>query len=167
MNLRKRRNSTTSSRGIVAALVLACGVAACDDSATGSSVEPGVEIRTNGLSIGIGDTRTQVVSRLGRPASAHDLGIAGELLPFPDRHLSCLVSGPADSATVTAIYLSSGFEGLTPDGIGLGSPRAVVAARYLSAAIDPFLGTWRDSSGIAFDWDGDTVASITVSRPGN
>jgi hypothetical protein len=167
MNSRRHHNSTTRSPGIVAALLLACGIAACDGSATGSSVDPGVEIRTNGVAIGIGAPRAQVVSQLGQPASAHDLGIAGVLLSFPDRHLSCLVSGPADTATVTAIYLSAGFEGLTPDGIGLGSTRAVVAARYPSAAIDPFLGTWRDASGIAFDWDGDTVASITVSLPGN
>jgi hypothetical protein len=167
MNSRERRNPIGNPLGIVAALVLACGVAACGDAAKGSSVEPGVEIVTNGLSVAIGATRTQVVSRLGQPAAAHDLGIAGVLLSFPARHLSCLVSGPADAATVTAIYVSAGFEGLAPGGIGLGSPRAVVAAQHPSPAIDPFLGTWRDSSGIAFDWDGDTVASITVSRPGN
>lgn len=167
MNSRNHLDSTTRSLGIVAAMLLAWGIAACNDPAGGSSVEPGVGIRTDGLSVALGDPRPQVVSRLGPPASAHDLGPAGVLLAFPDRHLSCLVSGPADTATVTAIYLTAGFEGLTPGGIGPGSPRTDVAAQHPSPAIDPFLGTWRDASGIAFDWDGDTVASMTVSRPGN
>jgi hypothetical protein len=167
MNARKCRNRTSVSPGIVAALVLACGVAACDGVTRGSSVEPGVGIHADGRSIGIGETRSQVVSRLGPPATAHDLGPSGVLLAYPDRHVSCLLSGPEDGATVTAIYLSAGFPGITAGGIGLGSPRADVAAQYPSPAIDPFLATWRDSSGIAFDWDGDVVASITVYGSGN
>jgi hypothetical protein len=167
MNARNPWQHRCRMLSLAAGLVLILGALACDDGAKGTSVEPGVGATATGVSIRIGDARSAVVARLGQPASARDLGGVGTLLSFPDRHLSCLVSGAADTAAVTAVYLGAGFEGRTPGGVGIGSGRADVTAEFPNATIDPFLGTWRHAAtGIAFDWDGDLVASITVFGAG-
>jgi hypothetical protein len=167
MNARNPWQHRCRTLSLAAGLALILGALACDDAAKGTSVEPGLGVTSNGVSIRIGDVRSDLVARLGQPASARDLGGVGTLLSFPDHHLSCLVSGTADTAAVTALYLGAGFPGRTPGGVGIGSGRADVTAEFPNAAIDPFLGTWRHAAtGIAFDWDGDVVGSITVFGAG-
>jgi len=167
MSARERPIRWHRALPIAAGLALILGVPACDGAANGSSIEPGVGVTSNGLSIRIGDLRADTARRLGPPSSARDLGGVGVLLSYPDRHLSLLASGDQDASPVTAIYLATGFEGRTASGVGPGSSRADVTAEFQSPGVDPFLGTWRfPASGIAFDWDGDAAGAITLSRPG-
>ena len=167
MSARERPNRWHAALPIAAGLVLILACPACDSAGKGSSVEPGIGVTSDGLSIHIGELRADAVRRLGPPSSARNLGGVGVLLSYPDRHLALLVSGEGDAAPVTAIYVATGFEGRTAGGVGPGSARADVTAEFQAAAVDPFLGTWRyAASGIAFDWEGDLVASITVFGPG-
>ncbi len=167
MSARERPNRRRAALPIAVSLILILACPACDDAGKGSSVDPGIGVHSNGVSIRIGELRSDTAGRLGQPSSARNLGSIGVLLSYPDRHLSLLVSGEGDAAPVTAIYLATGFEGRTPGGSGIGSSHADVTAEFQAAAIDPFLGTWRYAAiGIAFDWDGNAAGSITVSSPG-
>ena len=74
MSARERPIRWHRALPIAAGLALILGVPACDGAANGSSIEPGVGVTSNGLSIRIGDLRADTARRLGPPSSARDLG---------------------------------------------------------------------------------------------
>ncbi|MBM4394397.1 MAG: hypothetical protein FJ087_01750 [Deltaproteobacteria bacterium] len=130
-------------------------VAACASSGGGDSAD-----------MSVGDARSEVVARLGAPASARDLGPGGVLLSYPGRGMSLLVAGPSDDAPVTSIrhHAGSPFRAAGDPGVGIGADRDAVRAALGEASVDPFLGTWRyAAAGLAFEWEGDVVATIAVT----
>jgi len=103
---------------------------------------------------------------LGAPARVRDLGMAGVRFEYPSYDVAGLLSGSGNDATVVQLTVFPGFQALEPVSLGFGSSQSDIESQYGTPGEDPFLGTWRyEDRGIAFEWDGDSLARIHLFAP--
>ena len=140
----------TSSIG---ACLIMVGILACDDEGVQDGIDPGIGVRISGKSLQLGDNYSTIESRFGAPATVRDMDSVGVRFTLPLIHVAGFLSGTGDDAVVTSLTLEPGFNGLTPEGIGLGGDEASVRAGFGTPLTESFTTNWwYHDAGMIFEW---------------
>ncbi len=143
-----------------AVLLGGCGPQPCME---GDGIAPGQGVVVDGAPLCIGATSDALAERLGPPTSSGDLGALGVRFAHPSLSLSGFT---ATDGSVTSLTVTSGYEGRTAGGTGIGSTEADVRADLGEPVPDPFTGAWvYPNQGIALQWKDGAVTSVQVFDP--
>jgi hypothetical protein len=145
-----------------APLLFVAGGCAEERCAPAATIVPGVGTDLAGAPVCLGANRAQTARLLG-DGGERDLGVAGKLVLYPDRHASLLF---AESGALAAINLEPGVSARTASGVGIGSDQADARAALGEPVVDPLLGAWwYPAQGIVLQWKDGKAAAIQIAPP--
>ena len=100
------------------------------------------------------------------PASLRDLGDLGVRFAYPDLHVSGMLSGAEDAATITSIFAHAGFDEGSSTPVRVGASEETVRAELGEPSRDPFLEVWwYRAQGIALQMKDGAVERVTLFAP--
>ncbi|MBM4370419.1 MAG: hypothetical protein FJ098_02110 [Deltaproteobacteria bacterium] len=177
MNTAARVGMSWALGGLALLALAGCGASSegagpepgADDTGppAGSEIQPGVGIVAGGVEVALGDARAAIEERLGPAPRSRDVDLLGVRLEYPELGLTLGLAGPGPEDPVTALELAAPFEGLTAEGVGIGSTEEEVSELCAGTIRDPFQGSWWcPEAGLVFQWEDSLVARITLVGSG-
>ena len=165
------RNSMKRQAGWVLLFLVLAGMLGCNggggETAAQALIVPGESISRSGEPlVSLGESLPDLRVRFGDKLTIRDLGGLGARFAVDDEQFSGMLSGMDGRATVISIDVAAGFNGLTAEGVGIGSDKAAVSAIYTAATSDPYLdASWALDVGLVLQWDQGAVSQIQIVAP--
>jgi hypothetical protein len=146
-------------------ILVAGSLGACkkdDGCSLDGALGPGCGLVMDGEPLRLGDDLADVVASHGEPALV-DLGVAGQRFDYA----ASGVSGFLDlDGAVVSLMVTAPYDGVTADGLGLGSGAAQVETTMGSALEDAYTGALHDpGQGLSVELADGTVERVHIWAP--